>query len=86
MVCKVEDGHVADKLREEQSVVNQDLSNTLEGVEQKNDRPSEVEVAIEALGSRLKSLEYHDPQDLVQRMRIVKKSTEKNQASLECIK
>jgi hypothetical protein len=90
-ICQFEDEQVADKLREEQSVVNQDLSNRLDLVEQSANRDSGLEDAVATLGQRLDALEDLGPrlgstekltEDLGRRISTIEQSVETNQATL----
>ena len=90
-VCQTEDGQMADRLREEQSAVNQDLSNRLEAVEKKEDRVSELDASFEALGERITTVEDLGPrldsalkltEDLGQRLDALEQGKEASQASL----
>ena len=90
-VCQAEDGQVADRLREEQSAVNQDLSNRLDQIEGKTIRASELDEAVTALSERIHAIEDLGPrfdsnvkltEDLGRRLGVVEQTAEMAQATL----
>ena len=90
-VCQSEDAQLAETLREEQAVVNQDVANRLDLVEKDTRRESDLDEAVEALGLRVSALEDLGPrldassktiEDQARRLTSVEHAVEANQEAL----